>query len=139
MHCNLCFWRCDHTGFCGERVTGYMQIRLTVAFSQSAHACVRVCICCVVINLLLVITVICLNTFFLSLCICLTLNHHTFNLNFIHSYVTLMVCFKANFLLRTVKYYFTVSYTRTRHNFILTYLRQVRRVRIAKVANKEQR
>ena len=45
----------------------------------------------VVINLLLDIIVICVNTF---LCICLTLNYHTFNLNFI--YFTLMVCFKAN-------------------------------------------
>ena len=40
---------------------------------------------------------------FVFLCICLTLNYHTFNLNFIHLHVTLMVCFKADFLLRTLK------------------------------------
>ena len=35
---------------------------------------------------------------------CLTLNY-TCNFNFIHLLVTLMVCLKANVLLRTIKYY----------------------------------
>ena len=34
----------------------------------------------------------------------LTLNYHTLNLSFIYLPVALMVCFKANFLLRTLKY-----------------------------------
>ena len=78
-------------------------------------------------NLVLAITVNCLNTFsffkllFLDvyvctgwlgvkhqltyLFICLTLNYQAFNLNCIYLHVTLMVCFKDNFLLRTNKYY----------------------------------
>ena len=46
----------------------------------------------VVMNLFLVIIVVCLNTFF-SLSICLMLNYHTFNLNFIPLHATLMVFF----------------------------------------------
>ena len=41
--------------------------------------------------------------------ICLMLNYHTFNLSFIHLHVTLMIRFRANFLLRTIKYYFIVD------------------------------
>ena len=37
------------------------------------------------------------------------LNYFTFNLNAVHLHVALMVCFKANFLLRTVKYYLKFS------------------------------
>ena len=33
-----------------------------------------------------------------SLCICLTLNYSTFNLNFVHLHVILMVCFKDSCL-----------------------------------------
>ena len=54
-----------------------------------------------VINLFLAISGICLNTFFFVYK-CLTLNYHTFNLDFMYLHVTLMVCFKANFLLRTI-------------------------------------
>ena len=56
------------------------------------NARVRVCVCYVVINLFLDMFVIYLNTF-VSFCICFTLNFHTFNLNFIHLRVTLVVCF----------------------------------------------
>ena len=52
----------------------------------------------VVINLFLAIIVIYLNTLF-DFYECLTLSYHPFNLNFILLHVTLMVCFKADFLL----------------------------------------
>ena len=71
------------------------------------------------INLFLAITVTCLNYIYkiqiesmiiqrktyIYIYICLTLNYHTFNLNFIYLHVTLMVCLKENVLLRTIKYY----------------------------------
>ena len=72
------------------------------------HALVRLCICYVI----LAIIEICLNTIvFPSLCIYLTLDYHTFNLSFIHLHVTQVVCFKANFLLMTIKYYFILFYS----------------------------
>ena len=37
------------------------------------------------------------------------MNYDTFNLIFIYLHVTLMVCFKANFLLRIIKYYLISS------------------------------
>ena len=44
------------------------------------------------------------------------LKYNTFNLNFIHLHVTLMVCFKANSLLRTIKHY---------HNYLkLSYMEE---------------
>ena len=60
--------------------------------------CVILCYLVPYVNFFLIIIVICVKTFFF-LRIYLTLNYHTLNLNFIHLYVTLMVCFKANFLL----------------------------------------
>ena len=50
------------------------------------------CIVCayVVINLFLVITDCCLFKHFLLFCVCLVLNYHTFNLNFIHLHVTVV-------------------------------------------------
>ena len=38
------------------------------------------------------------------------LNYYTFNFNFNHLHVALMVCFKANFFLRTIKYYLIKVY-----------------------------
>ena len=69
---------------------------------------VRVCIVVssyAVMNLFLAIIVICLNTFFFF-SVCLTLNYHTLNLNFIHLHVTLMVFFEVNFLLRPITYHY---------------------------------
>ena len=56
----------------------------------------------VAINLFLSIIVICLNALFMY--VGLMLNYHTLNLNFIYLPVALIVCFKANVLLRTLKY-----------------------------------
>ena len=53
------------------------------------HACVHVILCCY--KIVLAIIVICLNIFFLLF---------VFLNSFVHLQVTLMVCFKANFLLR---------------------------------------
>ena len=50
------------------------------------------------INLFLAVIVICLNIYFFMM------NYHTFSLNFIHLHVTLMVCLKTKFLLRTIKH-----------------------------------
>ena len=58
----------------------------------------------VVINLFLAIIVICLNTFILFV----------FLNSFVRSHVTLVVCFKANFLLRTIKYYLKNCMPKTR-------------------------
>ena len=52
------------------------------------------------INLFLAVIVICLNTFFFLMSI--TLNYYTFNLNFIHLHVTLMVYLKTKFILRKI-------------------------------------
>ena len=51
--------------------------------------------------------------FIFLLCLCVTLNYHTFNLNFIYLHVTFMACFKSNILLRTVKYYLKCSLFKT--------------------------
>ena len=60
----------------------------------------------VVITLFLAMIVTCLNTFFfIYIYMCLTLNCHMISLNLIHLHVTPMVCFKASFLSRTIKYY----------------------------------
>ena len=47
----------------------------------------------------LAIIVICLNTFYMHMSYT---EYHMFNLNLIYLHVTLMVCFKTNFLLRTI-------------------------------------
>ena len=41
--------------------------------------------------------------------ICVMVNYFMFNLNAVHLHVALMVCFKVNFPLRTVKYYLKIS------------------------------
>ena len=43
-------------------------------------------------------------------CMYLTFNYQTFSLNFIYLHVTSMVCFKAKFLLGTIKYYLILNY-----------------------------
>ena len=40
----------------------------------------------------------------------LWLNYHIVNLNFIHLHATLMVCFKENVLLMTIKYYLIIAH-----------------------------
>ena len=73
------------------------------------HVCVCICYLMLLLTCFLAIITICLNTFF-PLSVCLTLNYHTFNLNSVYLHVTLMVSFKANFLLSTIKYYVILSY-----------------------------
>ena len=68
----------------------------------------RVFLCYSVTNLFLAVIVICLNAFFFMYC--LTFNHHTFNLTFTHLHIALMVCFKVNFLLTTIKHYLILCY-----------------------------
>ena len=63
--------------------------------------CMCVCVSYAFVNLFLAIITICLNTYFFLMCMSFTLNYHRLNLNFI--YATLMVCFKANFLLHDNK------------------------------------
>ena len=73
--------------------------KLDVPFLE--HNFQNTCVYHVVINLFLAITVICFNTFFVVV--------FSLNFNLTHLHVTLMVGFRANFLLRTIKYYLKIE------------------------------
>ena len=85
-----------------------LSVSLSLSLSLFPSVSVSLCLSYVVIIIAVFITVLCLNT-------CPPWTH-----SFVHSHVTLMVRFKTNFFLRTIKYYLILlnyinKYTTTLH------------------------
>ena len=106
VHICMCVCTCAHV--CGCVYTCEHAILSLWCVCVCVCMCVRACVCMCACYVVIVFSYNCkLFKDFCSLWTCLTLKYYMFN--FIHLHAMLMVCFKANFLLRTMKYYIYIS------------------------------
>ena len=107
VHICMCVCTCAHVCGCVHNVSMPPSLsNVCVCVYVCACMCVHACMCACYVVIVFSYNCKLFKDFF-SLWTCLTLNYYMFN--FIHLHAMLMVCFKANFLLRTMKYFIYIS------------------------------
>ena len=127
VYVHLCTWECLADVLC-QVTENWPVAAVHVCMCVCTHICTCTWACHMLSHVCVCVCVyVCVCAYIMLLLTCFSYNCNLFKhfflfvfLNsFVHSHVTLMVCFKANFLLRTIKYYIYLCRHAHTHMYVL--------------------